>query len=155
MTVVARRLASIPRRTSVETWKHLVGLTTQPGSKARTELEGITSVASMLIAEEYARSTPITIAGSGPLVRIYTLHGDEAIDHDLDEEAEFGLDPTGSDSWVMSLPAAGADVDIARSATSDARHVEVVDIGEEGPRRGSNETVAQELLLALAELERP
>jgi hypothetical protein len=155
MTTVARRLASIPRRTSVDTWEHLVGLTTRPGSRARTELQRITAVASMLIAEEYAHSTPITIAGGGPLVRIYTLHGDEAIDHDLDEEVEFGFDSTGGDSWLMSLPAAGADVGIARSATSDALHVEVRDIGEEGPIRESNQAAAQELLLDLSELERP
>jgi len=156
VTVVARRLASIPRRTSVETWQRLVELISAEGSPARAELSTITSVASMLIAEEYARTTPLTISGGGPLVRVYTLHGEEAIEHDLDDEAELAFDPTAGDSWLLSLPAAGADVEIARAAIAAAAHVEVRDVADaERVTAARTTSPTHELVLDLQELERP
>lgn len=156
MTVVARRLASVPRRTSVETWQRLVDLISAEGTPARAELSSITSVASMLIAEEYTKTAPVTIFGGGPLVRIYTLHGEDAVEHDLDDEAELAFDPTAGDSWLLSLPAAGADVAIAQAAVAGATHVEVRDVAE-AERATAARTAAPmtDLVLDLKELERP
>ena len=155
MTVVARRLASVPRRTSVETWQRLVDLISAEGSPARAELSSITSVASMLIAEEYTTTAPVTISGGGPLVRIYTLHGEDAIEHDLDDEAELAFDPTAGDSWLLSLPAAGVDVAIAQAAVAAAAHVEVRDL-DEAERSTAARTASPmpDLVLDLEELER-
>jgi hypothetical protein len=156
MSVVARRIASVPRRTSVETWERLVELLTAPGSDARAELQSITSVASMLIAEEYMRGAPATVSGGGPLVRVYTVHSDDAIDHDLDDEADLSFDPTAEDSWLLSLPAQGDDIEVARAAVSGATHVEVRDAASTD--RGSEAVKATStglLVLDLAELERP
>lgn len=156
MSVVARRLASVPRRTSVETWQRLIDLVSADGSPARTELASITSVASMLIAEEYSESTPVTISGGGPLIRIYTLHGDDAIEHELDDEAELAFDPTDGDSWVLSLPAAGPDVEIARAAVAGAPHIEVRDVAEaERSAAAARTSPMPDLVLDLEELERP
>jgi len=156
MTVVARRLASVPRRTSVESWRRLVELVSAEGSPARAELSTITSVASMLIAEEYTRTAPVTISGGGPLVRIYTLHREEAIEHDLDDEAALAFDPTSGDLWLLSLPAAGADVEIARAAVAGATHVEVRDVVE-AERSTTVRTMSSmhDLVLDLQALELP
>ena len=156
MTVVARRLASVPRRTSVDTWQRLVELISAEDSPAHAELSSITSVASMLIAEEYTKTAPLTVSGGGPLVRVYTLHGEEAIEHDLDDEAELAFDPTAGDSWLLSLPAAGADVEIARAALAAATHVEVRDVAE-ADRSAAEQSASSmaELALDLEELERP
>jgi hypothetical protein len=51
-----------------------------------------------------------------------------AIEHDLDDEAELAFHPTAGDSWLLSLPAAGADVEIARAAVAAAAHVEVREV---------------------------
>ena len=156
MTVVARRLASVPRRTSVETWHRLVDLISAEGSPARAELSSITSVASMLIAEEYTKTAPVTISGGGPLVRVYTLHGEDAIDHDLDDEAALAFDPTAGDSWLLSLPADGADVAIAQAAVTAAAHVEVRDLAEaERSTAARTGSPMPDLVLDLQELERP
>jgi len=154
VTVVARRLASVPRRTSVETWQRLVDLISAEGSPARAELLSITSVASMLIAEEYTNTAPVTISGGGPLVRVYTLHGENAIEHDLDDEAELAFDPTAGDSWLLSLPAAGVDVAIARAAIAAAAHVEVRDVADAEPATAAT-APTPDLVLDLLELERP
>jgi hypothetical protein len=156
VTVVARRLASVPRRTSVATWQRVVDLVSADASSAREELSSMTSVASMLIAEEYTKTAPVTISGGGPLVRIYTLHGEDAIEHDLDDEAELAFDPTAGDSWLLSLPAAGADVAIAQAAVAAAAHVEVRDVAEaERSAAAPTASPMPDLALDLQELERP
>lgn len=156
MSVVARRVASVPRRTSVETWQRISELLSEAGSDARAELERVTSVAATLIAEEYTKSSPITIAGGGPLVRVYTLHGEEAIDADLSDEDELAFDPTAGDSWQLSLPAAGADVVAAEALLADAPHVEVRDIEQvERSMATSSKTASGELVIDLGELARP
>lgn len=156
MSVVARLLASVPRRTSVETWQRLVELVTTSTSEARAELETITPVAAMLIAEEYTRAAPVIISGGGPLVRVYTVHREEAIDHDLDDEADLSFNPTAGDSWLLSLPALGGDIDVARAAVSGARHVEVREASTEDRRAEAMKAAAtRDLVLDLAELERP
>lgn len=156
MTVVARRLASVPRRTSVETWERLVDVVSAEDSTARTELTSITSVASMLIAEEYTKTTPVTISGNGPLVRVFTLHDEDAIEHDLDDEAELAFDPTSGDAWILSLPAAGPDVDIAKDAVATAPHVEIRDIAEtESSASAQATSPPPRLVLDIEELGRP
>jgi hypothetical protein len=156
VSVVARRVASVPRRTSVETWQRVVELVTAPDSDARVELEGVTSVAATLIADEHTKTAPITIAGGGPLVRVYTLHGDDAIEADLDDEDEFAFNPTAGNSWLLSLPATGSDLVAAESLLSGAPHVEAHD---PNTTERSNEERAKaatgDLVLDLEELTRP
>ena len=55
MTVIARRVASVPVRTAVATWERVVEIVTAPESDAREELTGITSIAAMLIADEQTK----------------------------------------------------------------------------------------------------
>jgi len=155
VTVIARRIASVPRRTSVETWARIVELVSEPDSDARAELEGVTSVAAMLIADEYAMTEPITIAGSGPLVRVYTVHGDDAIDADLSDEDELSFDPTDGESWLLLLPASGSDVAAAEALLVSAPHVEVRDIEQAERATAERKGATGELVLSLEELMRP
>ena len=159
MTVVVRRIASVPRRTSVESWQRIVELVTAPDSDARGELESITAAAAMLIAEEYAKGTPITVAGGGPLVRVYTLHGTDAIEHDLDDESALTFDPTADAAWTLTLPAEDVDVEIARAAIASCAHVEVRGTAELARAARSAAAAAPltppPFVLDLEELERP
>ena len=155
MTIVARRVASVPVRSSVETWNRMVELLTPPGSGARSELAGITSLAAMLISEEYTSHSPVTIEGSGALVLIYTLHGRDAIDHDLEDEESFAFDPTAGASWKLSLPACGADLELARDALKSAPHLDVREIGvdvHDGPPSAAPKAT---LTIDLDSLDRP
>src|SRR5262249_20744703 len=152
MSVVARRIASVPRRTSVETWRRVVELVSATDSDARAELEGVTSVAAMLIADEQTKTAPITVSGGGPLVRGYTPHGDDA------SEDELACDPTAGDSWVLSLPATRPDVAAAETHLVNAPHVAVRDVDADDGERSSEasaKALVGDLVLDLEQLERP
>lgn len=159
MTVVARRVASVPRRTSVETWRRILEIISTPDSDARAELEGVTSVAATLIADEQTKDTPITIAGGGPLVRIYTLHGEDAIDADLDDEDELAFVPTAGDAWALSLPASGPDIAAAEAHLAGAPRVTIRDAEADDETTSSAarsvKTAAADLTFDLEELARP
>jgi hypothetical protein len=154
MTIVARRIASVPRRSSVGTWERIAELVTAEGSAARTELESATSIAGMLIAEEYSKDSPITVSGGGPFLRIYTLHGQEAIEHDLNDEAEIAFDPTSGDSWRLSVPALGTDLAIATKQLAGCAHIEVRDAAQTEVAEAAPAD-AKSLMIDLSAFERP
>lgn len=129
MTVHARRLASVPRRGPIDTWRAICDLVCT-GGDARAELDAIAGVAAALMAEEYTRDEPIVVTGTGPQVRIYTLHGDQAIEADTSEELPLSHDPTAG-SWVLSLPCGADDLADARAAVAGAAHVEVRALGQD------------------------
>lgn len=123
MTVHARRIASIPRRGPIETWHAICDLLRAEGD-ARAELDGIAGCAAALIAEEYTLDSPIVVSGTGPQVRIYTLHGDQAIEADISEETALSHRPT-TGSWSLSLPCGEDDLSEFEAAARSAAHVEV------------------------------
>ncbi|HEX8674875.1 MAG TPA: hypothetical protein VF710_23450 [Longimicrobium sp.] len=109
MTVVARRLASVPARSAVDTWDAIVELIApDPKSSARTDLNAAAGVACSLIAGEM--SAPIVVYGSGPRLRVYCLYGDAAIDGDDVTEGPLTYVPTEGD-WHMSLPCPEEELD--------------------------------------------
>lgn len=124
MTVHARRVASIPRRTATETWRAIYELVTEADSAARQELAAITGIASALITDEYTRAAPVIVSGNGPQVRVYTLHGDAAIDADQSMETPLSHTPTSGD-WSLSLPCGEDDLAEATDAVAHAAHVQI------------------------------
>jgi hypothetical protein len=160
MTVIARRIAAIPKRSSVETWERIVELVARPGSAAEAELKAVTATAAMLIAEEWTASAPIKITGGGPLVRLYTLHGTDAIEADPDDEGALAVIPTDSDGWMLSLPAGGVDLAVASKAVASCSHVEVRDVDAVAATSARAEPAPADVVSAgfnlnLEELERP
>lgn len=114
MTITARRIPATPVNTGSGTWAIIRDLIAADNDTARTAIEAVSSVASMLIVEEHTRSDPIIVSGVGPQVRLYTLHGDDAIDADDEPILPLAHDPTDGD-WHLSLPASGADLELART----------------------------------------
>lgn len=125
MTVIARRIRANPVRTTGDTWQFITDLLCSHDDSTRTQLNEAANVAAMLIGEEYTRCNPINVSGCGPHVRIYTLHGEEAIDGTDAKEDELLL--TASDDWGISLPAEDDDFEIASRALSDVNHITVYD----------------------------
>ncbi len=123
MTVVARRIRSTPVRTTADTWTLITALVAAVDVSMRLDLDKAGNIAAMLIAEEHTRANPILLTGCGPQVRIYTLHGMDAIDGVNVNEQALQISPT--DGWNLSLPAAGADFDLAAAAVADIDHVTV------------------------------
>jgi hypothetical protein len=74
-STIARRIASVPARTSTETWQAIIELLAEAGSAAHRELTDVTSIAGILISEEYTRESPIVIKPeTGSRIRVYTIH---------------------------------------------------------------------------------
>lgn len=104
MTVVARRIVSIPFRSASETWDAIVALIApDPKSDARSELAAVTGVLSSVITDEAPRDDALVLYGNGPRVRIYCLYGEQALEGDGASEGALGFTPTGND-WRMSVP---------------------------------------------------
>ena len=110
MTTLARRIASVPVRTSTETWEAVCDLLSPSGTPINEKLRAVTSVAGMLIAEEYSATDAIVATGSGPRVKVYTVHGDDAIDA-LAEETPLSASPCAEAGWEVSFPCSSVDLD--------------------------------------------
>lgn len=115
MTMLRRDIVSVPRRTPSETWQTILELVSKAGSGARRELEAAGNVATTLIAQESTKSDPAIFTGAGPQVRVYTLHDDESLEADMDDEQPL-VSQLGDDEWSASLPADESDVDWATAA---------------------------------------
>lgn len=125
MKVVSRAVAAIPVRTSTGTWLAITELLAMPGSEARTRLESVTGIASILIAAEYTRQAPIVVLPtSGPRVRIRTAHGDDAIDA-LAEEMPLAVKPCEQSGWKLSLPCGVDDIEEVQSALHDVPGIDI------------------------------
>jgi len=122
----------VPLRTSVETWKAIVALLTRADHEARTSLDAITNIAAMLITEEYTRDAPIVVVpDAGPRVRVYTVHGEAAVDGDGDgDEAPLATWPLAEPGWRLSLPCGIDDIDDVRAALQQYPFIDVRDVTE-------------------------
>lgn len=125
MTVIARRVRAIPVRSSRDTWACIVDIVARDDLDMREDLERAADVAAMLIAEEHTTSAPMILSGCEPQVRVYTVHGQAAIDDFNTNENPAPINPT--DDWEMSLPASGVDLALAEAAVEAFAHIVVRD----------------------------
>jgi hypothetical protein len=137
-TVLARRVASTPVRTAVETWARIVEIIApDPESAARKELAKVAGTACASIASEATKEAPIVIWGGGPRVRVYCVFDEDAITQDGINEDALPKSPTEGD-WRMSIPFLAEDVAwsgaslAAVSSRISARSVND-DVGDEEP----------------------
>ena len=154
MTVHARRIAAVPRRSSVESWRAICDLVARPGSAARAELDIVAPVAAMLIAEEYTRNAPIVFSGVGPQVRIYTLHGEDAVEADLDAETPLAFDVTDGD-WHASMPCGAVDFDEAEILLRSSPRINVRDAAEGASVADGAPRATSRPIIVLDELDSP
>ena len=160
MTTVARRVAAIPVRTSVETWHTICDLLASPGTAAHDDLIAISSIAAVLIAEEYTNAAPIVVTASGSArIRVYTVHGDDAPDAEADE-LPLALRPCEIDDWTVSLPCAEVDFTEMTAALSESSRLTVRDINDgmqlvQGSKFAEPGTSSSQPIINLAEMERP
>jgi hypothetical protein len=127
---IARRIASVPVRTSSATWSAIVELIAAPGSAVATELLSIGGLAGMVIADEATMVAPIVISpATGPRVRVYTVHGEDAIDAE-GLETPLSAYPTADPGWTLSLPCNAGDLKFAENATAHLPEIRVHDVSE-------------------------
>jgi hypothetical protein len=129
MTVVSRRVLATPARSASAAWNVIVELVTKPGSAARQELLDIEGVASCLIADESLKADPCVIFGSGPRLRVYCLHDEDAIVGEKASEAALTFTPTEGE-WHMSLPCSAEDLAwVEQSLKKRSTHVTAREAG--------------------------
>ncbi len=125
MTTIARRIAATPVRTSSDTWDAIIDLLGVAGCDIATGLNQAADVASMLIAEEHTAASPIVLSGCGPQVRVYTIHGTDAIDGSQINEQTLTI--IGTDDWHLTLPASGLDYALASASLNTVANIDVYD----------------------------
>jgi hypothetical protein len=109
MTVIARIISSVPRRSADDTWTKIVSLLApDQDSESHRELTSIAGVAGSLIARE-SMTESIVVFGSGPRVRIRCLYNEDALTGDGASEGALPMNPTTGD-WNMSLPCPKEDL---------------------------------------------
>lgn len=107
---VMRRVVSTPVRSATDTWTAITALLApDPTSPARRELNRISGLACAAISSEALRHDPLELRSRGIAVRIYCLHGEDAIMTPGYDLHEFAWCPTDGE-WQMSIPCEAADV---------------------------------------------
>ena len=130
VTVVARRIAAVPFRTAGETWREIADLLATPGTAGHGELLDAAGPAAMLITEEHTRDAPILVtADSGPQIRLYTLHGDRALDDGTDE-TPLPDRPADRPGWHLQFPCSGEDLVDVTTVLTGHPHISVRDVAE-------------------------
>jgi hypothetical protein len=105
---VRRDVASIPVRSSSETWRVIAELMTNTDSVDKQQLDSAASIMESLIADEMPARVPITFKGSGVRVVIYCLYNEDAIAQGLDID-KLHINPT-ADDWSATAPCKAEDV---------------------------------------------
>lgn len=116
MTVVARRIASVPTRLATSTWERVVELIAPRNEAAQRELASVLGVASSLITREAMKDSPVIVSGKGPRLRLYCVYGDDAITGENVNEAAIPESPAETDTWAVSLPCPSDDLSWIRHA---------------------------------------
>lgn len=119
-SVVARCIASVPARSSDDSWSAIVEMLTrgQSGPK-RDELLAVRGTAASLIADQAPKTAAIVVTCEGPRTRIRCVYDDNAISGSGVNESALGFDPLAGD-WAISLPCAAEDLGWVQSSL--ARH---------------------------------
>jgi hypothetical protein len=126
---VRRDLASIPLRSSEETWSEYKKLVTGPSSTDTAQFDAAATVMTSLITDEAFREEPLTLAGVGHRLVVYLLHGHNAL------EAGAGIDklawnPTAGD-WKLFVPCAEEQFDwVKKTLATRAPRFVVLKSGE-------------------------
>ena len=127
---IRRDIASLPARTSKETWDTIVKLITGADSVDTAQLEAATSVLCSAIADEHSASVPIAVKGGASRLVIYTVHGADAMETGLAVD-KLSWNPTASDAWAMTVPCSNEDVGwMSKALKERAPRITVHDVNE-------------------------
>jgi hypothetical protein len=118
-TRVRRAFRASPVRTAVATWTAIVDVLAPEGAPGREQLNSLSGIAASLIASDAWTRTPAVVAGTGPQLRIYCLHGEDAIVGDDANEDALAWSPTDAD-WSIEFPCPPEDLTWVQAALADS-----------------------------------
>ena len=108
MSVVVRRIASRPARTSVDTWEVISKIVCANDNDAIAQFKRVNGVAASIISDEYPLSNPIVVVGAGARLRIYCLYDEDAITGEDVNEDPLGWQIT-AEHWFVHFPCSSED----------------------------------------------
>jgi hypothetical protein len=127
MTVVVRRMASSPVRISSDVWSAITALVCRGDKAAIAEFEKVKGVASCLINDEAFANSPMSLKNDGPRLRLYCVHGDDAVSGEV-KESPLSWDPAKGD-WTAYLPCLSDDVEVMKKTLrGKSSHFEIYDV---------------------------
>lgn len=143
MSVIARRVASTPKRTAAESWQLIIDMVSDQSSNARKTLEAITGVVSAIIVDEVPAEAPIIFTGKGPRTRIYCVYGEDALLDENCNEEPLVQKPTAED-WHMYLPYTKEDWTwVSESLSAVSNFITIYDKDKElDTEKGTDETAS-------------
>ncbi|WP_420312231.1 hypothetical protein ACOB87_34785 [Streptomyces sp. YS-B37] len=153
MSVIARRIASVPHRTSSQTWQAIVDLLAPDAGPARTALLAVAGQGAVTIAEEFTSSPAIVILpATGPRIRIRTVHGSDSFDA-AESETPLSSRPLEQSGWHLSLPCAEDDLDELRTALAGHPQISVRALDDDVPDDAQAHAQAARIVINTDELE--
>lgn len=109
---VRRDIASIPLRSSEETWAEYKKLVTGSGSVDAGQFDAAATVMTSLITDEAFRDEPLTLTGVSHRLVVYLLHGHDALEAGANID-KLAWNPTGGD-WTLFVPCPKEQYDWAK-----------------------------------------
>jgi hypothetical protein len=143
-TRIRRSFVASPVRLASVTWSTIIETVAPEGAPGRPELVALTGVAASLIAGEAWRYTPVVVSGVGPQLRIYCLHGEDAIVGDDRNEEPLTWSPTDGD-WSIRIPCLSADLEWVTAAISEISPRISIDDGTSTRTSSRDEIVGEQL----------
>lgn len=113
MSVTSRKFAACPERTSTQTWEKITDVLCKDSPSAKIEFNSVIGGVSSVICDEIPKDSPIIIRGSGPLIRIYCLYGEDAILGLETSEEEVTWNPFIED-WKVYVPCDKDEMDLMK-----------------------------------------
>lgn len=151
---VRRNVASLPARSSGDTWSAIVKLITGADSVDTAQLEAATSVVCSAIADEHLASVPIVVKGSTSRLVIYTLHGSDAMEAGLSVD-KLSWNPTASDTWAITVPCSQEDIAwMSKALKERAPRITVHDVNETADADGESARKAAEVEIDWTAMEK-
>lgn len=103
MTVIVRKFSASPEKDAVGVWDAITDLVCHDITAPRSEFVAVKGGVCSIISDQIVKDHPIVIRGSGPLLRIYCLYGDDAVlGQDVNEDS-INWNPFKSD-WKVYIP---------------------------------------------------
>ncbi len=99
---IRRDIASIPLRSSEETWAEYKKLVTGSGSVDIGQFDAAATVITSLITDEAFKGEPLTLSGVGHRLVVYLLHGHDALEEGASID-KLAWNPTAGD-WKLFVP---------------------------------------------------
>jgi len=154
--IIARRVASTPERTALETWDRIVTLLApEPESSGRAELATAKGVACSAISSEATKDDPIVVRGAGLFVRVYCVFGDDAMTGDNVNEDPLIKTPTEGE-WSMSIPCLPEDLEWSQAKlASVSKRITARAMGENVTADALGTSNSQPLAINLEEFLKP